>query len=120
MAIARRADPADLAVPDRAEEGRVPFRHHLRRWLPITIGTLMAVAMIVVAAGAPFFAPLSPSAQFSDAVLKGPGAVERHALGTDEFGRDILSRIVWGTRISLQVGLASVIIAFLVGVPLGI
>jgi peptide/nickel transport system permease protein len=120
MAIARRADPADLAVPGRAEEARVAFRHHLRRWLPIAIGILMAASMIVVAAGAPFIAPLSPSAQFSDAVLKGPGAVERHALGTDEFGRDILSRIVWGTRISLQVGLASVIIAFLVGVPLGI
>ena len=120
MAIARRADPADLALPGRAEETRGAFRGHLRRWLPITIGTLMALAMIVVAAAAPLIAPLSPSAQFSDAVLKGPGAVERHALGTDEFGRDILSRIIWGARISLQVGLASVIFAFALGVPLGI
>src|SRR5687767_4538333 len=103
MAIARRADPADLAVADRAAESPSATRHPLRRWLPISIGILMAVAMIAVAAGAPFIAPLSPSAQFSDAVLKGPGAVERHALGTDEFGRDILSRIIWGTRISLQV-----------------
>jgi ABC-type dipeptide/oligopeptide/nickel transport system permease subunit len=80
----------------------------------------MAVAMIVAAAAAPLLAPLSPSAQFSDAVLKSPGTVERHALGTDEYGRDILSRIIWGARISLQVGLASVVLAFLVGVPLGI
>jgi ABC-type dipeptide/oligopeptide/nickel transport system permease subunit len=79
----------------------------------------MAVAMIVVAAAAPLIAPLSPSAQFADAVLKGPGAIERHALGTDEFGRDILSRIIWGARISLQVGLASVVFAFVLGVPLG-
>src|SRR5207247_1959323 len=54
------------------------------------------------------------------AVLKAPGAVERHALGTDEFGRDILSRIIWGARISLEVGLASVLFACVLGVPLGI
>ena len=120
MAIARRAGPADLAVPGRAEERRGALRQHLRRWLPIGIGALMAAAMIVVAAAAPLIAPLSPSAQFADAVLKGPGAIERHALGTDEFGRDILSRIIWGARISLQVGLASVVFAFVLGVPLGI
>jgi peptide/nickel transport system permease protein len=120
MALARRADPVDLAVPGRAEETRGAVRQYLRRWLPIGIGMLMAAAMIVVAAAAPLIAPLSPSAQFSDAVLKGPGAVERHALGTDEFGRDILSRIIWGARISLQVGLASVVFGFVLGVPLGI
>src|SRR5262245_13472892 len=76
--------------------------------------------MIVMAAAAPLVAPLSPSAQSSDAVLKAPGAIERHLLGTDEFGRDILSRIIWGARISLEVGLASVLIACVLGVPLGI
>jgi ABC-type dipeptide/oligopeptide/nickel transport system permease subunit len=95
-------------------------RSLLRRWLPIGIGALMAVAMIVMATAAPLIAPLSPSAQFSDAVLKGPGAIERHVLGTDEFGRDILSRVIWGARISLQVGLAAVIFGFGLGVPLGI
>ena len=120
MAIAGRADPVDLAVPGPAEEARGAVRNQLRRWLPVGIGTLLAAAMIVMAAAAPLIAPLSPSAQFSDAVLKGPGAVERHALGTDEFGRDILSRIIWGARISLQVGLASVVFAFVLGVPLGI
>ncbi len=120
MAIARQADSVDLAVSAPAEAGRGAVRHRLRRWLPIGIGVVMAVAMIVVAAAAPLLAPLSPSAQFSDAVLKGPGAVERHMLGTDEFGRDILSRIIWGARISLQVGLASVAFAFVLGVPLGI
>ena len=97
-----------------------PWGRLLRRYAPIGIGIVLATAMVVIAAAAPLIAPLSPSAQFSDAVLKGPGAVDRHALGTDEFGRDIYSRIIWGTRISLQVGLASVIFGFLVGVPLGI
>jgi peptide/nickel transport system permease protein len=120
VAIARRADSVDLAVPGQVEAGRSAVRAHLRRWLPIGIGGLMAVAMILVATAAPLLAPLSPSAQYSDAVLKGPGAVERHALGTDEFGRDVLSRIIWGARISLQVGLASVLFAFVIGVPLGI
>src|SRR5712664_3704405 len=120
MAVVRRAGPVDLSIPSAGEESRGPTRGRLRRWLPIGIGLLMAAAMVVIAAAAPLIAPLSPSAQFSDAVLKGPGAVERHVLGTDDFGRDVLSRIIWGARISLQVGLASVIFGFLLGVPLGI
>jgi peptide/nickel transport system permease protein len=120
MAIARRAEPADLAVAVPAERGRGITRRQLRRWVPIGIGLAMASAMVIVAAAAPLIAPLSPSAQFADAVLKGPGAVERHALGTDEFGRDILSRVVWGARISLEVGLASVLFGCVLGVPLGI
>ena len=120
MALVRRADPVDLVLPAAGEQQRVASRARLRRWLPIGIGLAMAAVMIVAAAAAPLIAPLSPSAQFSDAVLKGPGAIERHLLGTDEFGRDILSRIIWGARVSLQVGLASVFFAFVLGVPLGI
>jgi ABC-type dipeptide/oligopeptide/nickel transport system permease subunit len=120
MAIARRAEPVDLTLPATTEAERIARRNRLRRWVPIVIGLLIAVVMIVMAAAAPLIAPLSPSAQFSDAVLKGPSAVDRHALGTDEFGRDILSRIIWGARISLQVGLASVIFACVLGIPLGI
>src|SRR5262245_23536661 len=119
MAIVRRAETVDLPIPAR-DEARGRLGPQLRRWLPILIGALLAAAMIVMAAAAPLLAPMSPSAQFSNAVLKGPGAVEGHWLGTDEFGRDILSRIIWGARVSLEVGLASVVIAFTIGVPLGI
>ena len=118
MAVVRRADPVDLPIASAGEAARGAAR--ARRWLPIGIGLAMAVVMVVVAAAAPLIAPLSPSAQFSDSVLKGPGVVERHLLGTDEFGRDILSRIIWGARVSLEVGLASVIFGFVLGVPLGI
>jgi ABC-type dipeptide/oligopeptide/nickel transport system permease subunit len=120
MALVRRADPVELVLPAAGERQGIASRARLRRWLPIGIGIAMAAVMIVAAAAAPLIAPLSPSAQFSDAVLKGPGAIERHLLGTDEFGRDILSRIIWGARVSLQVGLASVLFAFVLGVPLGI
>ena len=120
MAVVRRVEPGDLTLPEAAEESRRAWRGWLRRWLPIGIGLAMATVMIVVAAAAPLIAPLSPSAQFADAVLKGPGVIERHLLGTDVFGRDILSRIIWGARVSLEVGLASVVFAFVLGVPLGI
>src|SRR2546423_8198893 len=120
MAGLPRSSPVDLPSPRAAEGARGPTRGRLRRWLPIGIGLAMAAVMVVVAAAAPLIAPLSPSAQFSDAVLKAPGAVDRHVLGTDEFGRDILSRIIWGARISLEVGLASVLFACVLGVPLGI
>ncbi len=120
MAIVRPAEPAGLSIPGTPAEARKPARSRLRRWGPIGIGILLALAMIVMAVAAPLIAPLSPSAQYADAVLKGPGAADRHMLGTDEFGRDVLSRIVWGARVSLEVGLASVVVAFALGVPLGI
>jgi peptide/nickel transport system permease protein len=118
MAITR--DAFDLATPTVEQTAARPTGRLIRRYAPITIGIVLAIAMIAIAAAAPVLAPLSPSAQYSDAVLKGPGYADRHTLGTDEFGRDIYSRIIWGTRISLQVGLASVIFGFAVGVPLGI
>jgi len=120
MAIIRDIAVPELAVGTRDDSRDRSLGRLLRRYGPIGIGALMALAMVVIAAAAPFIAPLSPSAQFADAVLKGPGAQDRHALGTDEFGRDVFSRIIWGARISLQVGLASVIFAFALGVPLGI
>jgi len=118
MAIAR--DASELARPIEEAPAGPSTGKLIRRYAPITIGIILAVAMIVIAAAAPLVAPLSPSAQYSDAVLKGPGYVDRHTLGTDEFGRDVYSRIIWGTRISLQVGLASVLFGFAIGVPLGI
>jgi len=120
MAVVRRAEPVDLSLAGAAKESGGATRARLRRWLPVGIGLAIAALMVVVAAAAPLIAPLSPSAQFSDAVLKGPGVVDRHLLGTDDYGRDILSRVIWGARVSLEVGLASVIFGFVLGVPLGI
>jgi len=120
MAVVRDVAPSDVMVGARDERHERSLGRTLRRYGPVGVGVLTAVAMVVMAAAAPLIAPLSPSAQFGDAVLKGPGAQDRHLLGTDEFGRDIYSRIIWGARVSLQVGLASVIFAFALGVPLGI
>lgn len=91
----------------------------VRKYIPIALGLFMVLVMVVFAIFAPLISPFSPSAQFSDYVLKGPGS-GKHILGTDDFGRDLLSRIIWGTRISLQVGLGAVLVGFSIGVPLGI
>lgn len=92
----------------------------MRRYIPVGLGLLVVLGMVVVAIFAPHLSPYSPSAQTPADVLKGPGTAGKYLLGTDDFGRDLFSRIIWGTRVSLQVGLGAVVVAFFIGVPLGI
>ena len=73
--------------------------------------------LIVAAAAAPWIAPYGPTTPDYDNVLAGPSW--QHLCGTDTFGRDIFSRILWGGRISLTVGFVSVALGGLVGVVLG-
>ena len=76
-------------------------------------GAAVLLAAIVVALAAPLLSPYDPLAQNLGNVLARPGRA--HWLGTDNVGRDVLSRVIWGARLSLWVGLVSV----LVGVTLG-
>jgi peptide/nickel transport system permease protein len=71
-----------------------------------------------VAVFAPLLAPADPLAQDYNALLKGPSAA--HPLGTDQVGRDLLSRIMYGARISMIVGVISVGVAIAIGLPLGL
>ena len=82
------------------------------------IGLVVVIFMVLVAVFAPVLAPYDPAAQSWTAVRKAPSAL--HWMGTDEAGRDILSRIIWGARASLMAGLTSVGIAMAIGVPLGL
>jgi peptide/nickel transport system permease protein len=75
-------------------------------------------AVVVLALTAPLVAPYDPYAMDPAAALSGPTA--SHWLGADAFGRDILSRIIYGARISLQVGIVSVAIALAAGTLLGL
>ena len=124
MAMTGKKGSLELATTDgfpRAAQWQQSLRwRRWRKYIPMLCGIGLALSMILVAALAPWLAPFCPSAQFSDYVLKAPGAGGKYVLGTDEFGRDVLSRIIWGTRVSLQVGLAAVVVGFLAGVPLGI
>ena len=67
---------------------------------------------------APWIAPYDPIATSWSAIRKAPSAA--HWFGTDEIGRDVLSRVVWGTRASLLAGVVSVSISLLLGVPIGL
>lgn len=97
------------------------FKSVLRRlWRrPLTVvGLVIVLGMIVVAVFAPQLAPHDPLKPDFFAFLAAPS--ETYRLGTDELGRDVLSRIMYGARASLQAGLVSVAIALAIGVPIGL
>lgn len=90
----------------------------LLRWWPLAIVALVVMAAIF----APYLAPYDPNQQNLIGRLKPPGTVSRNVhywLGSDELGRDLLSRIVHGARVSLVVAFASVILSGTVGTTLG-
>jgi peptide/nickel transport system permease protein len=87
--------------------------HHRRGWL----GGLVVAAMIATGALAPVLAPQSYSAQSLLQRLTAPSA--RHWLGTDGFGRDVLSRVIWGSRVSLEIGFVATALSLVVGTAAG-
>lgn len=82
------------------------------------VALVVIVALLLIAIFAPLIAPYDPTKQSWSAVRKAPSLA--HWFGTDEVGRDILSRIIFGTRASLSAGVISVGIAISIGVPLGL
>ncbi len=80
-------------------------------------GLAIVVFLLVVAASAPILSPHNPFEINVDAVLLPPSM--DHPFGTDDLGRDVLSRMIYGSRVSLQVGLVSAGIATIIGVILG-
>lgn len=82
------------------------------------IGLLLIGLEVGLAVCAPLVAPYDPSRIDAFAMLGGPSA--SHLLGTDDLGRDILSRLIYGAQISLSISIASVALAVLIGVPLGL
>ena len=90
----------------------------------VLVGTLVIVASVVLAALAPALAPVDPIRNDLLARLAPPmwmeGGSARHPLGTDTLGRDVVSRLLYGARVSLLVGFAAVLVAGVVGVALGL
>jgi len=80
-------------------------------------GGVIVVVLFVIAVLAPFISPFNPNDIDRKHILEPPGA--RHPLGTDDLGRDVLSRMVYGSRISLSVGFIAVGIATIIGMLLG-
>ncbi|GGH23777.1 ABC transporter permease [Alsobacter metallidurans] len=112
------ATPASAPPAARAGLFQSRLWRRLARRKSALVGLAVVLLVVFVAAFAPLLAPYDPIAQSWTAVRKAPSAA--HWLGTDEAGRDLLSRIIWGARASLMAGLTSVGIAMAIGVPLGL
>ncbi|HWL21242.1 MAG TPA: ABC transporter permease, partial [Bradyrhizobium sp.] len=116
----------DAALPallanDSADELESPSQRALRRLFKrkgAVAGLVVVATFILLALFAPFVAPYDPIATSWTLVRKAPSA--QHWFGTDDLGRDILSRVMYGARASLMAGAISVGIALSIGVPLGL
>ena len=98
-----------------------PARRALRRLIRrrgAMLGLVIVLFFIVLALFAPVIAPYDPIATSWSALRKAPSP--QYWFGTDEIGRDVLSRVVWGARASLLAGLVSVCISMALGVPIGL
>ena len=108
---------APAARPRRQPRLRGFARRFLRNRIGLT-GAIIVIVCAILAIAAPMLAPYGPEETHPNWKLFPPN--EYFLLGTDEFGRDILSRIIFGARISLEVGLISVTLAVLIGASTGL
>jgi len=107
------------AVGPEAEATRLQlaWRRAARR-PPALVGAVVVLLYLLLALGAPWIAPDDPLRTDWGQIRKAASAA--HPFGTDDLGRDILSRVVYGTRISMQAGVFSIFLAMAVGVPAGL
>ncbi len=105
-----------------AEAGFLAPSRGFRQWLgterPALISILFLVALAVVAAFASYIAPYNPLEQDLSSILEGPSRA--HLFGTDELGRDLLSRVMFGSRISIATAIIAVVVAGSVGALAGL
>ncbi len=108
--------------PERPALASLSRGQRLRRWLGrygmLAVGGTIVLVMSVAALGAPWLAPADPTALNVDAILQAPSLT--HPLGTDALGRDVLSRLLWGGRVSLWVGFVAVGLSVSIGLALGL
>lgn len=102
---------------DNASTTRPSLWYWLRGDVRLWGGSVILVGLLLVALGAPWLAPHSPTDTSLRSRLRPPSA--DHLLGTDKFGRDIASRLIYGSRVSLAVGLLVVVISASLGFAIG-
>jgi dipeptide transport system permease protein len=127
-AIVPAPTPAPTPVPRRERSatwaGLAEFWYYFSVNKGAVIGLAVFLITVLIALFAPVLAPYPPEQVFSQFILRPPSWQERglpqFLLGTDEVGRDILSRLIWGARYSLAIGLVVVSIALVSGVTLGV
>lgn len=115
------------ATPPTAAERRIPRPTGRPRWLShsgLVLGGAIVAAVFLMAVFAPLIAPYDPYHQDLLARLTPPVWMERgdwtHPLGTDHLGRDYLSRLIYGARISLTIGIGTAIVSGIIGTTLGV
>lgn len=106
-----------VPLPQTGSGRRMLRRFTQRR--PAVVGLLLAAMVVLAAVFAPLMAPYPPGANDFDAILTAP-LTRGHFLGTDELGRDVLSRVIWGARTSVQAGVFATFLAILVALPFGL
>lgn len=110
-------DKTIVQTPPRVSEFRRIIRVMFSRWVVI-FGMVMVLVLIIMAIFAPWIAPYDPYQQNVNMALQQPST--EHLLGTDHLGRDLLSRIIYGSRVSLMIGIVAVGISTVVGTALGL
>ncbi len=91
---------------------------NFRRNKSALVGLVLIIALVIIALFAPWIAPYDPLEQ--SVINKFLPPSSDHLLGTDDYGRDIMSRIIWGTRVALEVGVYSVLIGAVIGITIGV
>jgi peptide/nickel transport system permease protein len=115
---------ATISLPPTAAAAAPPAGRWRRAWLvgrrrpAAVIGAAIVVLFVVMALGAPWLAPSDPTRTDWSQIRKAPSLA--HPFGTDDLGRDGLSRVIWGARISMQAGVFSILLAIAIGVPTGL
>src|ERR1700733_5629016 len=117
MSTALATSTMGRPIPTPQSPARLALRRFLHR--PVAVGGLMVIVLfIAVATFAQLIAPYDPIATSWTAIRKAPSLA--HWMGTDENGRDVLSRVIFGARASLLAGVVAVLIAAGIGVPAGL
>lgn len=101
--------PVPLTISRRWKSGGLP--------IPLIFGLAVVAGFSLVAVAPQFVAPYDPIIHDTSNALSPPSLL--HPFGTDNFGRDVLSRVIWGARIDLQLGLIGVIVPFIIGTIIG-
>ena len=110
--------PGSLATAERPVRP-ISFIQRLNLRGPLLVGLIMLAIILLAAICAPLLAPYNPIAQDLGGAFKPPLSAG-HFLGTDNFGRDVLSRIIFSTRLDLQIGFVSVLFPFIAGSLIGV
>ena len=114
MAVAELSDTH--VKKKRSSSLALAWRRFLRRRLPVVAG-IFIILEVIMAIGAPLIAPYSPYYSDYTATYRKPYA--KHLMGTDDLGRDVLSRVIYGARVSYAVGVLSQVVIVFIGLPLG-